>query len=182
MPKIMGVIIEWMVCICVLWGISFLSTLLHELGHAVSYMLSTGDRHWHIRVGSGKKLLETKALSVKLLVWDGCFAPAEDRMDTKGKWIVTLSGGPVVSLALAAALLLLRFGNASFSSGIFAAGAVEFFVPNGRPSREAAVQIAREQFALCHERVLRLTKTHTLAELVDTLTKSCVWYLGWSEN
>ncbi|MBQ3861088.1 MAG: hypothetical protein II779_11205 [Clostridia bacterium] len=128
MPKIMGVIIEWIVCICVLWGISFLSTLLHELGHAVGYMFSTGDRHWHIRVGSGKKLLETKALSVKLLVWDGCFAPAEDRMDTKRKRIITLSGGPVVSLALAAALLLLRFGNASFSSGIFAAGAVEFFV------------------------------------------------------
>ena len=58
-------------------------------------------------------------------------------------------------------------------------GTVEYFVPNGRPSYDAALQIAREQFALCHERVLRLTRSHTLSELVDTLTKSCVWYLGW---
>ena len=58
-------------------------------------------------------------------------------------------------------------------------GVVEYFVPNGRPSYETSLQIAREQFALCHERVLRLTRSHTLGELVDTLMKSCVWYLGW---
>ena len=58
-------------------------------------------------------------------------------------------------------------------------GVVEYFVPNGRPSYDAALQIAREQFAICHERVLRLTQSHTLSELVDTLTRSCVWYLGW---
>ena len=58
-------------------------------------------------------------------------------------------------------------------------GVVEYFVPNGTPSYEAALQIAREQFAICHERVLCLTRSHTLSELVDTLTKSCVWYLGW---
>ena len=56
---------------------------------------------------------------------------------------------------------------------------VEYFVPNGRPSYETSLRIAREQFALCHERVLRLTHSHTLSELVDTLMKSCVWYLGW---
>ena len=58
-------------------------------------------------------------------------------------------------------------------------GVVEYFVPNGKPSNQAAFQIAREQFAICHERVLCLTRSHTLSELVDTLTKSCVWYLGW---
>ncbi len=56
---------------------------------------------------------------------------------------------------------------------------VEYFVPNGRPSYDDALRIARGHFALCHERVLRLTRSHTLSELVNTLTKSCVWYLGW---
>ncbi len=58
-------------------------------------------------------------------------------------------------------------------------GEIEYFVPNGLPSRETAARIARDQFALCHERVLRLSRSHTLGELTDTLTKSCVWYLGW---
>ena len=58
-------------------------------------------------------------------------------------------------------------------------GEIEYFVPNGLPSRETAKQIAKEQFALCHQRVLRLTRSHTLSELTNTLTKSCVWYLGW---
>ena len=58
-------------------------------------------------------------------------------------------------------------------------GVVEYFVPNGKPSYDAALQIAHEQFAICHERVLCLTRSHTLGELVDSLTKSCVWYLGW---
>jgi hypothetical protein len=61
-------------------------------------------------------------------------------------------------------------------------GVAEFFVPNGFPGRQTALKIAREQFALCHERVLRLTRSHTLSELADTLTKSCVWYLGWNEH
>ncbi len=58
-------------------------------------------------------------------------------------------------------------------------GSVEYFVPNGKPTPEMALKIAREQFAICHERVLRLTRSHSLGELVNTLTKSCVWYLGW---
>ena len=56
---------------------------------------------------------------------------------------------------------------------------IEYFVPNGKPTYDAALQIAREQFAVCHERVLRLTRSHSLGELVNTLMKSCVWYLGW---
>ena len=128
MPKIIALIIELFVCICVLWVISFLSTLLHELGHAAGYMLSTGDRHWHIRVGTGKKLLETKPLTVKLLILDGCFEPAENRIDSKGKLISTLSGGPAVSLVLVVLLLILRFGSVSFDSGIIASGSIELFI------------------------------------------------------
>ncbi|MBR5344525.1 MAG: hypothetical protein IK127_01695 [Clostridia bacterium] len=128
MPKIVAFMIEMAVTVLALWVLSFLSTFLHELGHAFGYMLSTGGRHWHIRVGSGKKLLETKPLTVKLLVFDGCFHPAENRIDSKGMLISTLSGGPVVSLVLVAALLLLRFGSISFSSEILSSDSIDFFI------------------------------------------------------
>ena len=77
MEKTVAVIIELSVSVCALWLMFLLSTLFHELGHAVGYMLATGDRHWHIRVGWGKQLLHTKALTVNLLVFDGYFTPSE---------------------------------------------------------------------------------------------------------
>ena len=128
MPKAIAVIIELFVFICALWVMSFLSTFLHELGHAIGYMLSTGGRHWHIRVGSGKKLLETKALTVKLLILDGYFEPAENRIDSKAKLIATLSGGPAASLVLVLALSFLRFGGVSLNSGVIASSAIGSFM------------------------------------------------------
>ena len=107
---------------------SFLSAFRHELGHAAGYMPATGDRRWHIRVGWGKRLLNTKRLTVNLLVFDGLFIPAEKEPDTKGKRIMTHPGGPVFSLLLAAGLLAVRFGGLSFQSDFFADGAVEFFL------------------------------------------------------
>ena len=91
-------------------------------------MPATGDRHWNIRVGWGKRLLNTKRLAVNLLVFDGLFIPAEKELDTKGKRIMTHPGGPVFSLLLAAGLLAVRFGGLSFQSVFFADGAVEFFL------------------------------------------------------
>lgn len=128
MPKVVAVIIEMVVSVLVLWILTFLSTFLHELGHAFGYMLSTGDRHWRIRVGSGKKLFETKPLTVKLLVFDGNFDPAENRIDSKAKLISTLAGGPAVSLILVVVPLLLKSGGVLFNSGFFASGAIEFFI------------------------------------------------------
>ena len=128
MPTVSAVIIESIVAVCILWAVSFLSNLLHELGHAAGYMLATGGRCWHIRVGSGKTLLETKPLTVKTLVVDGSFEPAENRTDTKAKLITTLSGGPAVSLVLVIALLLLRSGGVSSDSDIVASGTLEFFL------------------------------------------------------
>ena len=60
MLKILAIIIELFAFIFVLWVLTLLSTLLHEFGHAIGYMLATGDRHWHIRVGWGKRLLNPK--------------------------------------------------------------------------------------------------------------------------
>lgn len=120
-----AVIIELLVFLCALWVLSFLSTLLHELGHALGYMLATGDSHWHIRVGWGKRLLTKKALTVNLLVFDGFFTPSEKKIDTKAKLIATLSGGPAVSLLLVLGLWVLRSGGVSFQSDILADGVIE---------------------------------------------------------
>ena len=127
MPKIIAALAEVAVFILVMWVLTFLPTFLHELGHALGYMLSTGGRHWHIRVGFGKKLLETKPLTLKLLIFDGCFEPAESKIDSKAKLISTLAGGPAVSLILVIVMLLVRSGTTSFSSGFFAPGTVKFF-------------------------------------------------------
>ena len=128
MPIVIAVMIELLISVCAMWFLTFLSTLLHELGHALGYMLVTGDRHWHIRIGWGKRLLSTKALAVNLLVFDGLFTPSENKIDTKAKLITTLSGGPFVSLLLALGLLVLRSGGFTFQSNILADGAMEFFL------------------------------------------------------
>ena len=127
MSEIIAAMIELVIFLCALWFLSFLSTLLHELGHALGYMLATGDGHWHIRVGWGKRLLHTKALTVNLLVFDGFFTPSEKKIDTKAKLITTLSGGPATSLLLFLGLLVLRFGGFSFQSDILADGVIESF-------------------------------------------------------
>lgn len=128
MPKIIAVIIELLAAVCALWVMSFLSTLVHELGHAVGYMLATGNRHWHMRIGWGKRLLNTKRLTVNLLVFDGLFIPEEKELDTKAKPITMLLGGPAFSLPLVAILSALRFGGLSFQSDFFADGTIEFFL------------------------------------------------------
>ena len=128
MPKILAVITELLILICAMWLLSFLSTFLHEMGHAVGYMLATGDRRWHIRVGWGKRLLHTEALTVNLFVFDGLFIPSGQGLDTREKRIATLSGGPAVSLLLVLGLSFLKFSGFSFPSDILADGVMEFLL------------------------------------------------------
>ena len=129
MPKSVAVIIELALFACALWAVALLSTLMHEVGHALGYMIATGDGHWHIRVGSGKRLLDTKKLTVKLLPFDGDFAPPEtNKIDTAGKLIMTLSGGPVASLVLVIGLLLLKLGVVSFHPEVITPSAIESLI------------------------------------------------------
>ena len=129
MPRTVAVILELALFVCVLWLLSFLSTLLHELGHALGYMIATGDGHWHIRVGSGKRLLDTKRLTVKLLPFDGDFTPLNtDKVDTVAKLIAMLAGGPIASLAVVIGLVLLKRGAVPLPSEILAPSAIETFI------------------------------------------------------
>ena len=128
MPRIIAAIMELVIFLAVLWILTFLSSFLHELGHAIGYMLATGDMHWHVRVGWGKQLLNTKKVTVNLLVFDGFFLPSEKKIDSRAKLIMTLSGGPAVSLLLVAGLLILRFSGLPFQSDFFSDSAVEWFL------------------------------------------------------
>ena len=113
-PEALAVVIELALYVCALWVLFFLSTFLHELGHALGYMLAAGGRRWHIRVGWGRTLLDTKRLTVGLLPFDGFFSPPEEAgIDTTAKLVAVLSGGPAVSLILVIALLLVRSGGGS---------------------------------------------------------------------
>ena len=129
MPRILAIILESAILVCALWVLSFLSVLLHEAGHALGCRIATGDGHWHIRVGWGKTLLNTRRLTVKLLPFDGYFSPPEpDRIDTAAKWIGILAGGPAVSLLAVIGLSILKFGGISFQSEVLAPGAIEFLM------------------------------------------------------
>lgn len=128
MLKILAVIVELVASLCALWVMILLSTLLHEFGHAIGYMLATGDWHWHIRVGWGKRILNTKLLTLNLLVFDGLFTPSEKKIDSKAKLILTLLGGPIFSLLLVTGLSILKFGGISFQSVFWGDDAIKFFL------------------------------------------------------
>lgn len=96
-----------------------ISVFLHEFGHALGYMLATGDRFWHIEIGQGKKILDTKALTINLFAIDGYFTPDEDKTDSCAQLVMTISGGPIMSLLLVVGLLVLKFGGMLHSPDVF---------------------------------------------------------------
>ncbi len=124
MLKVIEIIGKAAVFICAVWAFSLISVLLHEFGHALAYTLATGDRRWHIEVGQGKKILDTKPLTVKMFVIDGYFSPDEDKIDSTAQDVMTMSGGPIVTLLLVTGLLVLRFGGIHPFSEIFASGMI----------------------------------------------------------
>lgn len=126
MLRLFAIFFELAIYAGALWLLFFLSTFLHEAGHAAGYLLATGDTHWQIRVGWGKRLLNTRGLSVNLLPFDGEFTPAKkEKICSKGKLIMTLSGGPIASLILVVGLLLLKYGGATLHSEVVASSALE---------------------------------------------------------
>ncbi len=129
MPKVIAVIIELAIFVYSLWFLAFLSFFLHEMGHAIGYMIATGDRHWHVRVGWGKRLLKTKRLTVNLIPLDGFFKPLEEgKVDTLSKMIAMFLGGPIASLVLVIGLSVLKFGGLTVNSEVISSSAVESLI------------------------------------------------------
>ena len=120
---VLALIIEMLALICVYWLVFFISAFAHEMGHALVYMLITGNTHWHIRIGSGKSLLKTQRFTIKLAVFDGAFETKEDSMESKTA-ILTLLGGPLFSLILVGILLYTRLNIVTFDSAIISSEAI----------------------------------------------------------
>lgn len=127
MHKILVIAADSVMIVCALWAECFISLFLHEFGHALGYMISTGDKDWYIQVGQGKRLLDTKVLKVNLIVLDGFFAPEDNKIDSKAQLVITLSGGPIVTLLLLIGLLVLKFGGISHSFGVISSGLMNCF-------------------------------------------------------
>lgn len=129
MLKLITTIAKIPLFICALWVICLISVLFHEFGHALAYMLATGDRNWRIQVGQGKCLLDTKVLTVNVLVIDGFFEPADYKADySKAQLVMTLSGGPIMTFLLVIGLAGLVFGWISLPSEAAASGMIRFLL------------------------------------------------------
>ena len=118
MPDTLAYPLEILIFLLLFWLLSFFSALLHELGHAVGYTIATGDSHWRIRIGTGKRLIHTKRFTVNLFVIDGFFCPLDEKMDTPAKRIAMLAGGPLASLILLAALFALWLSGIEIQTSV----------------------------------------------------------------
>lgn len=94
--------------ILLIWLLYLLSVLLHELGHASGYRISGGKAGWKVVAGSGPTILSTPRFRFRLIPVGGYFFPEEEIKTNKGK-IMTLAGGPFVSVLLTALFCVIRF-------------------------------------------------------------------------
>lgn len=124
MLRVVGFIVEILILVCVYWFVFFFSALIHEFGHALVYMIVTGDSHWHIRIGAGKTLLKTQRLTIKFAPFYGFFEPYENKLDTKAKSILMLLGGPLFSLIMVVLLLFIRLKTGTFDFGFITLDAI----------------------------------------------------------
>ena len=98
----------YFVRILLIWLLCLLSVLLHELGHAVGYRVSTGKTKWKIIAGSGPKMIGVSKYIFRLIPVGGYYIPEEEPKTNKAK-IITLAGGPFVSLLQAILYGIIHF-------------------------------------------------------------------------
>ena len=98
----------YFVRILLTWLLCLLSVLLHELGHALGYWISTGKTGWKVIVGSGPEMTGTSKYTFCFIPAGGYFIPEEEVKTDKGK-LLMLAGGPAVSLLQAVLYGVIRF-------------------------------------------------------------------------
>ena len=98
----------YFVRILLIWLLCLLSVLFHELGHALGYRICTGKAEWKVIAGSGPKMIGASKYIFRLIPAGGYFIPEEEPKTDKAK-IITLAGGPSVSLLQAILYGIIRF-------------------------------------------------------------------------
>ena len=104
-----------------IWFFCLISVLLHELGHALGYRISSGKGGWRVIAGSGPEIIGSSKLVFRLIPAGGYFLPEEEAKTNKEK-LMMLAGGPVVSLLQAVLYWAVCFCIFSFvqpESGLF---------------------------------------------------------------
>lgn len=81
------------------------SIFIHEIGHAIGYILSTKDNDWNISLGKGKELCKIGKFNIHLIPFSGY---CSHKSMSKTKRIVVLIGGPLASLLLLLLLFLVK--------------------------------------------------------------------------
>ena len=91
---------HYFVRIILIWLLCLLSVFLHELGHALGFRISAGKAGWKVIAGSGPRIIGKSKYVFSLIPAGGYFIPEEEPKTNKAK-ILTLAGGPCLSLLLA---------------------------------------------------------------------------------
>ena len=100
--------------IFIYWFVFFITTLVHETGHMVGYMLATRkmterNDDWIIQTGVGKKILRIKRLQIHVVPAPGRFTTmSQTQSFAKGHQLIIYAGGPVFSLLTILAFCVLQ--------------------------------------------------------------------------
>ena len=99
---------DYVIKIILIWVLCLLCVLLHEMGHAWGYRISTGKSRWKVIVGSGPEFLNISNYAFCLIPAGGYFLP-EEELETDKEKIMTCAGGPLASLLQAVLYGILVF-------------------------------------------------------------------------
>lgn len=100
------VLLNAIILLLLLWIGMFLTTLVHEIGHAVMYRIFFRDKDWHITIGTGRTIIKLKKFTVGVFQKTGHFNFVYKNKGSKFQYIMMFLGGPLANIVL---IILLRF-------------------------------------------------------------------------
>lgn len=94
--------------IFLMWSAIMLCSSIHEMGHAIGYMITAKDNNWSIQLGIGKKLFTIKKFTFCLVPFSGYFMPSGQKSLSKNQTIAMCIGGPIANIFLLILLYLFK--------------------------------------------------------------------------